>query len=262
MPHIALEGAPNFRDLGGYRTADGRVVRSGVVFRSGHLANLSDSDLERLREIGVKTVIDFRPRTEREMTGHDRLPEGADYVEYPIGDPEMTPLVRKALEQGDFTVLPDLAEANRSLIRDFAGEMGKLLRLVSDEQRLPVIFHCIGGKDRTGVAAALLLSVLGVPWADVRSDYLRTNDRIDSAGSSHVSFLERIVRSYAKAELTEENLAALRRFFVLEPAYIEAVRDEITRLAGSLPAYTRHWLGLTDEVVERLRGLLLEPVSS
>ena len=76
MTQRLIEGARNFRDIGGYRTVDGRVVRSGLVFRSAHLANLTDRDLETFADIGIKTIVDYRPDIEKEMTGHDRVPPG------------------------------------------------------------------------------------------------------------------------------------------------------------------------------------------
>jgi protein-tyrosine phosphatase len=261
MPPSALDGAPNFRDLGGHRTEDGQTVRSGLVFRSGHLANVTDADLDRLNQLGIKKVIDFRPRTEQEMTGYDRLPRDAEYIGVPIGDPDMAPHVKHAIEEHDFTVLPDLAVANRTLVREFAPELGRLLEMASHRENLPIIFHCIGGKDRTGMAAALLLTVLGVPWDAVRDDYLRSNGRLGGTVTDQDAFLEAVTGRYTDTPLSEENLAALRRFFVLEPEYIEAARDEIRLIAGSFDVYVRDWLGLSDTVIDRLRTGLLEPAS-
>ena len=154
MSPIALDGAPNFRDLGGHLTVGGRRVRSGLVFRSGHLAHLSDADLGRLAAAGLRTIIDFRPETEQEFTGFDRIPPNAVYEAIPIGDPSMAPHVKRALEDGDFTVLPDLSDANRILISRFAPQIARMLQRTSDPEHLPLVFHCIGGKDRTGGAAA------------------------------------------------------------------------------------------------------------
>lgn len=262
MSPIVLEGAPNFRDLGGHRATDGQIVRRGLVFRSGHLANLTEDDLQLLVGIGTKTIVDFRPQTEREMTGHDRIPDGAEYVAFPIGDPNTAPHVKVALERGDFTVLPDLAVANRTLVRDFAKELGSLLELASEPANLPLVFHCIGGKDRTGMAAALLLSILGVPWDAVRADYLSSNGRLGNTAPEQQAFLDRVTSSYTDTTLTDANRNALRQFFVLEPGYIEAAHDEILQIAGSFKSYVSNWLGLSDVVVSRLRTTLLEPAGA
>lgn len=259
MSPITLDGAPNFRDLGGEETTDGYKVRSGLVFRSGHLANLTDDDMKRLADAGLQTVVDFRPETEREITGIDRVPQDAGYVTIPIGDPRMAPHVKRALEEGDFTVLPDLRDANRSLISGFAPELGRTLELAGDPSNLPLVFHCIGGKDRTGMAAALLLSILGVPREKVQDDYLQSNGRIGGTVPDQDAFLDSVTGRYTDTPLSEENRAALRRFFVLESEYIEAAWDEIDRVAGSFDVYVRRNLGLSEETVERLRANLLEP---
>ena len=254
-PEIALQGAPNFRDLGGYRTTSGHTVRTGRVFRSGHLALLTDWDLDTLSRLGIKTVVDFRPRSEREMFGADRLPPDADYFELPIGDPAAAAAVGRAFERGDFTSLPDLGEANRMLVRDHAAELGKLLDLAADVDRHPLVFHCIGGKDRTGLGAALLLTALGVPWATVTQDYLRSNERIRGAVEDQISHLAG--RRHPVLH-DRKNLDALRRFFVLEASDLDAARDEAVRSAGSLDEYIRTELGLSDRRRRDLRNHLLE----
>ena len=259
MSPITLEGAPNFRDLGGHMTADGQKVRSGLVFRSGHLANLTDDDLGRLAAAGLRTVIDFRPASEQEFTGFDRIPPDAAYEGIPIGEPSMAPHIKTALEEGDFTVLPDLSDANRILVGRFAPQIARMLQMTGDPENLPLVFHCIGGKDRTGIAAALLLTILGVPWEAVRDDYLRSNGHISGTIRDQDAFLDRVTERYTKSPLDEENRAALRRFFVLESRYLEAAWDEIGRLAGSFDDYVKRYLGLSADTIAIIRNNLLEP---
>ena len=254
-----LEGAPNFRDVGGHTTDRGFAVRRGLVFRSGHLANLTDADLRLLSSLGIKTVIDFRPLYEKEMSGHNRMPDGINYVPIPIGDPAMAPEVRRALLDGDFTSLPDLHKANGRLIRDFSGEMGRALQLIAEPQNLPLVFHCIGGKDRTGMTAAILLTLLEVPWSSVLEDYMRTNGRLGPP-EHRDAFLEKLAKERNWETVTEESRAALRRFFVLEESYLKAAWDEIERVAGSFCSYVHRYLGLSDATIERLRAVLLEEV--
>ncbi|MDJ0925894.1 MAG: tyrosine-protein phosphatase [Acidimicrobiia bacterium] len=252
-----LEGAPNFRDLGGCEARDGYVVRRGLVFRSGHFANLTDDDLVAFANLGIKTVIDFRPLYEQDMSGHNRLPEGIEYVPIPIGDPAMAPEVKRALIDGDFSSLPDLRDANRRLIREFATQLGEALRLIAAPERLPLAFHCIGGKDRTGMAAALLLTLLGVPWETVKADYMRTNGRMGGAGGVD-AFIAKLAAEREWDPISEEDLAGLRKFFVLEEEYIEAAWDEIERVAGSFCGYVHRYLGITDSMIETMRATLLE----
>jgi protein-tyrosine phosphatase len=256
--NFRLEGAPNFRDLGGYRTIEGRVVRSGRVFRSGHLAALTDADLARLEAAGIRTIVDFRPSNEQEVFGVDRMPPSARLVSIPIGEAGMAPAVQAALGRGEYRSLPDLAVGNRVLVRDHAAQLGEALRLVAAGENHAVVLHCIGGKDRTGVAAALLLSLLGVPWAEVVRDYLRSNERLTGPDSTQRRLLAAATGADPDKSLPPEDVDALRRFFQVESSYLEAARDEIERISGSIEAYARDELGVTDQNVASLQELLLD----
>lgn len=253
---ITLEGAPNFRDLGGYRTSDGHIVRTGHLFRSGHLALLTDRDLHTLTRLGIRTVVDFRPRAEQDMFGGDRLPPDVEYTEIPIGDPAAASAWSRAVTQGDFTLLPDLRDANRLLLRNHSTAFRKLFALVADTGRHPLVFHCIGGKDRTGLGAALVLTALGVPWATVVQDYQRSNDRIREAVAEQVAHL---AGPDGPGLQHDANLDALRRFFVVDASYLDAARDEAARIAGSLDNYIATELGFGDEQRKEFRNHLLEP---
>ncbi len=261
MTHSLMEGARNFRDVGGHRTKTGEYVKSGLIFRSDRLSGLTDADLERFADLGINTVVDFRPDVEKEMTGHNRLPDGVAQVTFAIGDAAMAPDVRYALEHGDFTALPDLEEGNRRLIREFSSELGSALRMMTEAANLPLVFHCIGGKDRTGMTAALLLAILGVPEEDIRRDYLRSNDALGTDPAAQEAFFNRILRRNRQATpLRSKERLALQRFFILEDSYFEAAWDEIRQVAGSLDSYVRDHLGLGDEETASLRRLLLESV--
>jgi len=259
MSHSLMEGARNFRDLGGYVTTDGRRVRSGLVFRSDRLAGLTDTDIERIREIGIRTVVDFRPEKEQELTGHNRLPDGVTTVNIPVLDMPLAESMYKALGDGDFSAMPDLIDHNRALLRDFSAEFGEALRLLADEDNLPLVFHCIGGKDRTGMTAALLLALLHVPIDEVRRDYIRSNDALGEDPASQEAFLNKVIKRQGVAgELTPAAREGLRRFFVLEEAYFDAAWDEIHSMAGSLEEYATVHLGLTEDHIAQLRRLLLD----
>jgi protein-tyrosine phosphatase len=251
---IVLEGAPNFRDIGGYATTDGRVVRSGRVFRSGHLARLTDEDLASLSALGVRTVVDFRSEFGVETFGTDRLPDGARYVWLPIGAGGADPAMREAMEAGRFSKLPDLPAANRVLVRENAAEFGRLMTLIADSANSPLVFHCIGGKDRTGIAAALLLSILGVPWSTVRGDYLASNRYFGASLEARLTDLSEA----AGGAPDPSDLEAARRFFIVEGNYIDAARDEIITVSGSIEAFVDEKLGVPQATVQRIRDELLE----
>lgn len=252
---LVLERAPNFRDLGGHRTTDGRQVRHGLVFRSGQLVGLTDTDLEQLTSLGLRTVVDFRGEFELELFGEDRLPLGVRWVSLPIAAAGMDPSTHAALRQGDFTALPDLSLASRRFIRHNTDALGRLLDLASHRENLPLVFHCIGGKDRTGVAAAVVLALLGVPWPAIRADYMETNNRQRITVAERVAWLAH--HPEAPEPIDQAVLDAAHRFFVVRPEYIDAARDEVMRLAGSFERYAIDDLGLDAAVIENLRRNLL-----
>ncbi len=255
---ITLEGAPNFRDLGGYQTADGRVVRRGMVFRSGMLAGVTDSDLATMESLGIRTVVDLRTPLEVDVLGVDRLPAGARLVSLALPTAGIDPVAEIALRTGRFPYLLDLATVNRGYIRDDAARFGELLGLFAESANLPVIVHCLGGKDRTGVTAALLLTVLGVPWATVREDYLRSNDYYRGTVDAESSPLSRAMEAHLGHSPDFGDEETKQRFFVLRPSYIDVVRDEMTSNSRSIAEFINDELQLTNDTVERLRSQLLE----
>ncbi|MGH8996219.1 MAG: tyrosine-protein phosphatase [Acidimicrobiales bacterium] len=166
--HIELENALNFRDVGGYRTADGRTVRWRRMFRAGGLSQLSPADLVVLRGLGIATVVDLRSTAEWES---GRFPVEAIEV-----DLHHLPIVEEILDPSRYE-LPEgmLAARYQDYTRLGPGPIAKAISLVADPSNHPVVVHCLAGKDRTGVVVALILSVLGVDDDTVAEDYALSN---------------------------------------------------------------------------------------
>jgi Tyrosine phosphatase family len=180
---VSLDGNHNFRDAGGYGVADGRTMRRGLVFRSDHLADLTDADLATIRALGLRTVHDFRLETERERQP-SRLPNGA-------AAPEVVLLGTSDFSSLDVTVIDvirdmlaglrplpasDFWETNYlDMVQTSAPMLVGFIRSIADDGRLPSLHHCTGGKDRTGLSTALLHRILGVSDDDIADDFLATN---------------------------------------------------------------------------------------
>jgi len=175
---VPLEGGSNFRDLGGHRTPMGRTVRRNAVFRSAHLGGLTDADRAALGRLGVRTIVDLRGVNEAAETPH--LIEGlACRVVGAHIEPQLGEKLRDAIDEGTatpFRVMQFLIDHYREYPRRCAPGFRTLFSTLSDGTHRPLVFHCTAGKDRTGFASALLLTLLGVHWDDVMEDYLRTND--------------------------------------------------------------------------------------
>ncbi len=255
---MAVDGAPNFRDVGGYETANGRRVRYGKLYRSGMLVGVSDDGVATLNALGIRTVVDLRTQVEVDALGPDRLPDGVRVIQIRVPSAGADPMVVEALKTGHFPYLPDLVSVNRAYITDDAAEFGELLTLLADSANLPAIIHCLGGKDRTGVGTALLLAILGVPWPIVRQDYLLSNVYFANSTGDQPDSLNRVMeRSLGHAPNFGDEKSK-KEFFVLRPEYIDVVLDEITKNGRTFDEFVRDDLKLSDETVQRLRSEFLE----
>jgi protein-tyrosine phosphatase len=167
-------------------------------------------------------------------------------------------MVAEALQTGHFPYLPDLVSVNRAYITEDAAQFGALFTLLADRANLPVLIHCLGGKDRTGVSVALLLTILGVPWPTVRDDYLLSNVYFaDSSGSQPEPLNRAMADKYGRMpDFGDEE--SRKEFFVLRPEYIDVVLEEITRDGRTIDEFVRDDLNLTGATVARLRAELLE----
>jgi protein-tyrosine phosphatase len=262
--HVRLDGQPNFRDLGGYETVDGRSVKWEQIYRSGELPRLSDDDVSELEKMGIASVVNFLTEDEIEARGKDRLPAGVREVSVPIageGENDLAKVVLDARQTADFSKVP--VELNAELHRLLTGDAAKkqyaaLLRLAADPANRPLVFHCSHGVHRTGTAAAILLSALGVPWETVREDYLLSNFYRNEEVATRLAQL-RVTAAEKKGVAPEEvDMTNIEAFYVLQSTYIDAALDEINKQYGSMRAYLRQGLGLTDAEIQRLQDGLLE----
>ena len=267
---LGLAKATNARDLGGYRTTDGRQVRRGRLFRSNTLHRLSDADVAVLGELGLNCVIDFRHPQEKDLVGPDRLPTPAPgrLVALPLFDAghEVFTALSAAFSKAGGSDQPELmarlndnhpgggsAAAMLGLYRWFVTSplareaFGAALRLVASPDALPLLYHCTAGKDRTGWLSALTLTALGVDRPTIVADYLHTND-LNAAGNAYV--LSVLADRVDDTSVLVPMLEARREY--LETAFAQA--DESY---GGMDGYLRDGLGLSDEVRYTLRTALL-----
>jgi protein-tyrosine phosphatase len=263
--HVSLDGQSNFRDIGGYETTDGRRVKWGVVYRSGELHKLSDSDVLKLESLGIKAVANFLTEKEIESRGHDRLPDGVIEIPLPMEAGNMGDLAEVVIEArstGDFSKVPAEfnPEIHRLLITEAREYYARLLRELADPINRPMVYHCSHGVHRTGTATAILLSALGVPWETVREDYLLSNKYRKKEIDRRISELQLQAADTLLVDPEQVDMTNIRAFYILEGSYIDASLDEAVKRYGSMDAYIREGLGITDEEITSLRKQLLVPV--
>ncbi len=239
---IELAGASNLRDLGGYRTADGRTVRRGLLFRSAALAKLTDADEAVVARLGLRTICDFRG-VEESGRAPTRL-DGPRIVPLPI-EPTVGAGLRDILRTKEATgeaLHAVLERAYAAYALSSQAQYRGMLDAILDGA-LPLLFHCSAGKDRTGFAAATVLTALGVPWETVVADFEATNRlwRRDTVPSADLP-----------AGIRESLLRA-------DPALLRAAFDAARERHGSLDAWLAEALGLLPDRRQRLRDILLEP---
>ena len=253
---LTLQGGCNFRDIGGYRTADGRQVQWGKVFRTGVLSYVTAGDHTSLGALGIRTICDLR-RAEERLKEPTRWPDETARTLHWDDESDVQSLRKYAARQpatgeGMFAAMLDLY---RGLPSRMSARIRGLLTSVV-EGHLPIVVHCAAGKDRTGVAIAVLLWALGVPRDTVVEDYLLTNE----VGNFEVFIRGREHAQLGLADAKHPLLAMpedIRRVaFSADPAFLSAAFEVIDELGG-IEGYVEQVLGLDVAVREVLRERLL-----
>ena len=269
MTELMLNGAPNARDLGGLKTADGRVLKSGRIIRSGMLGKLDDADIKKLENINLRTVVDFRTVQEQIEKPNIRL-EGVEYISCPILKGKTEGITREKPETEDEEAIRTVAMAKHLMPRCSDGmmQMRMLYTLLVTEPHAiehfkmffdvllnhdegALLYHCMMGKDRVGTGTALLLSALGVPREDIISNYMITKERC-APGTA------RLIENCRRYTDSEEELRFIYELDIVDESFICAGFDAIDKNFGGMDAYLQNQMCLDENKIERLKSLYLE----
>ncbi len=238
---IALEGAVNFRDLGGYAAGGGRRTRWRALFRADGLGELTEADLDVMRALGIRTVIDLR-------SGHELERGRFDVDAHPVAFHHF-PFIDELPDAEEFDRRPGLLGTQYlEMLRDAGGQIRAALEVLAAPDALPAVFHCTAGKDRTGVLSAIVLSLLGVDEPTVVADYALS-------GEAMVRLRAKLMAKYPDGR---DVIANIDEVFSADPAQMELLLDHLKERYGSVDAYVAG-LGAGAGVVEGLRAGLLEP---
>ena len=250
--HLPLRGVRNARDLGGYRTSDGRAVRWGRIYRSGALGEATALDMALLQARGLRVVCDLRSGPER-VAAPDSWLESAGIAAW--GQPESEQvgdsrdLLANCIVSAEQTRAV-MTQAYRQMPYVQTAALGEVFRRLARGDA-PLLFHCSAGKDRSGGAAALLLLALGVQRETVLADYLLSNLEFDAlcrdflANPRHAAALQDPSRAWLP-------------LIDADPGYLAALFDAVFARYDSIESYLEAELGIRDDALAALRNHLLE----
>ncbi|MGW6907158.1 tyrosine-protein phosphatase [Streptomyces sp. NPDC054940] len=254
-----LAGVRNFRDVGGLPTVDGRRVRYGVLFRSGHLAHATEQDASFLDSLGLHTIFDFRNAADQKLEGPDVELTGVRNVNLPLSDPADGAEFWRMVRDGDIDQLQEiLADGKaagrmiasyRTIIKERTAEHSQVLHALVEDS-VPALMHCAAGKDRAGLSIAVTLLALGVEREAIIADYLESN-------AKHRRY--KVHRSSGDASAySPEVMELLSPLFDARAEYLTAAFETIEETWGGVDTYLEQGLGLTPEARELLRERLLD----
>ncbi len=257
---ITLQGVCNFRDLGGLKSADGRTIRSGRIFRSDELSRLSDADLLTLRSLPLLTIVDLRIEWEinrrpdrTPVSLHNRITCSMDTPAFMSAFAGRSggsldgvdPKIRNLLGDTDAKISTLSTDQTRDAMMEMYENLvvephclevyRRIFTLLLEEHGTPLLFHCMAGKDRTGMVAALILFALGVDEETILEDYLLSNVVVDKKYATQIALCP-----------------SLRSLFETRPEYLQAALAKIRSDSGSVDRFLREKIGVDPKEMQKL----------
>lgn len=249
---LKIVGSHNFRDMGGYEAASGRTVRWATLYRSGVMHKIESSEIKQLHALGIVCVHDLRTTKERRhqpTTWHEGSPTEMIVRNYEIS----AGVLKNLIKRGNATsgeVAGHMHAIYRDLLQEQSENYAGLFRCLI-EGKVPLAFNCTAGKDRTGIAAALILSALGVSRKDVMADYALTNEFVDE-------LIDLMRQDEDYSHWLSEQPEAAYPLLRAEPLYLAGMFHELENRFGGLENYLDQILHIGPAEIEAMRRHLLE----
>lgn len=265
---VNLDGTDNFRDCGGYETIEGRRVKWGLLYRSDQLSNISERDVAFLKNMGLKTIVDYRSKSEASAAPNKEISDANTYSLDPYAktaqlaagsiDDDVNKSILDLLKEHKFypekygDPEENMYKQYKKFIYSDSSKKAyrELIKLILDEHNLPLVQHCRGGKDRTGFGVAIILLALGVREECVIYDYTLTNQYRVTKNKKQMN----LYKKYTKDEQTLTLLSTLQQSKAI---YMETAINEMKKTYGSIDSYLKDALGIDQDVKEKLKEIFL-----
>ncbi len=274
---MKLEGVANVRDLGGIKTISGKTVKSNLLFRSANLSKASENDVKQLQEKNLKLVCDLRTETERssamdvEIPGVENIwfnvlgqlpqkPEAAASAEIGLNmvkvmnpntfSPEVAVKMIEMVKSGIFDGMMENAYLGLVAMEHSQKEFARMFDAILNTQGGTILWHCSQGKDRAGLAAAFILSALGVDEKTVMEDFNKSNE-------SYQAMIDAALQFGKSQNLSEKHQGVVKAILGVNPDYLQKALDFIKANFGSMEKYMELKLGLTEDKIQKLQGYYL-----
>ena len=251
---LPLKGAVNFRDMGGLQTSDGKYVKKGILFRAAELTGLTDEDINLLEKMNIKTIFDYRRDAEAvrkpdppiKNAINERVPVMIDNniaANMNAKDEEINrAFYERYTKEGFLNLYKTIPIQNPSYKR--------LMQLVkTPEKNLPLVHHCTGGRDRTGVGAMIILMTIGVPFETVLDDYLLSNKMLETF---HNKVFEKAARFF-----NEEEMKQFKEGFLLQEEYLQTAYYSIIDTYRDFDVYLLEEFNIDEEARNQIRRFCL-----
>jgi protein-tyrosine phosphatase len=242
---VKLQGAVNFRDLGGYKTKEGKTVKMGLLYRSAALNTLTDADVVKIAALNIKYDFDFRGPYEVK-TAPDKIPAGTMRISLPagsenVGDSNYMKNMGRYMKSDSFLI------SFYTVLTPFKDRYMPLFdSLISNKNASPILFHCTAGKDRTGIAAALILYALGVNEETIFNDYEATNYYRRNENAKAIA---QMTKYYGMDEKVASSMMGAKK------EYIQSTFTTIKAQYGTIDNYLEKVMGLNAKKIKQLKAI-------
>lgn len=253
-----FEKLSNFRDIGGWKTNEGNLMKSGVLFRSDELSRITVNDRALLQKFNIKVICDLRtPKEYNKKPAPLPLIKGINIFNIPLHNQETHTINRKQLLKFFFAKSGgvEFREFSRSYYHHIAfdrtSQIKEIITVLSHESNLPALIHCTAGKDRTGYISALIQLLVGIPYETVVQEYLMTNHFYETR-------MEKLIKVMKWLTLFQVPPGRMKLILTAQRKDLDEVHDSIIRKYGSIETYLCEICEIEQNIILKLKNLLLE----